>query len=326
MNTFGNILRLTTFGESHGAAIGGVLDGFPAGITIDFSAIAADLARRAGRDTVGASARAAHEDDAIEWLSGIYEGQTLGTPIAFLLRNTDARSSDYDALSAVYRPGHADYTYQAKYGIRDTRGGGRSSARETAVRVVAGALAKQWLQQQGVSVSAEVTQVGESRTPSEWQDMLRAVQSSGDSIGGIITCTIHGLPAGVGEPLYDKLSARLAYAMLSINGCKGFDFGSGFDGVGERGSVLNDAMTNQGFATNHAGGILGGISTGQDVVFRCVFKPTPSISLPQQTVTSQGEECEVRVTGRHDVCIAMRAPVIVEAMAALVAMDLHLCM
>ncbi len=316
MNTFGNKLRLTTFGESHGAAIGGVIDGFPAGWEIDLEAIQADLDRRAGRSeaVAGGSVRAAREADQIEWLSGIYEGKTLGTPIAFIIRNTDTRSEDYDALQDIFRPGHADFTYQAKYGIRDPRGGGRASARETVVRVVAGALAKQWLATKGIKIEANV----EHRT----QNTERA----GDSIGGIVHGCIHGLPAGVGEPIYDKLSARLAYAMLSINGCKGFDYGSGFEGVSQTGSELNDAMRidEDGkiiFCSNHAGGILGGISTGQDVTFRCVFKPTPSIALPQETINAQGENVTIQVKGRHDTCFALRTPPIVEAMAALVIMD-----
>ncbi len=316
MNTFGNKLRLTTFGESHGAAIGGVIDGFPAGWEMDLEAIQADLDRRAGRSEAiaGGSVRAAREADQIEWLSGIYEGKTLGTPIAFIIRNTDTRSEDYEAIQDVFRPGHADFTYQAKYGIRDPRGGGRASARETVVRVVAGALAKQWLAQKGITIEAEC----------EMRDA--GCVRAGDSLGGIVHGCIHGLPTGVGEPIYDKLSARLAYAMLSINGCKGFDYGSGFEGATQTGSELNDAMRidetgNVTFRSNHAGGILGGISTGQDITFRCVFKPTPSIALPQETVNAQGENVTIQVRGRHDACFALRTPSIVEAMAALVIMD-----
>ncbi len=335
MNTFGNKLRLTTFGESHGAAIGGVIDGFPAGWEIDFDAIQADLDRRAGRSeaVAGGSVRAAREADQIEWLSGIYEGKTLGMPIAFIIRNTDIRSEDYNALQDVFRPGHADFTYQAKYGIRDPRGGGRASARETVVRVVAGALAKQWLAAQGISIQAQIAQIGDIKADNT-QPTSEVVPSSplwgglrgADSMGGIVHGCIHGLPAGVGEPIYDKLSARLAYAMLSINGCKGFDYGSGFEGVTQTGSELNDAMrvdeTGQvAFLSNHAGGILGGISTGQDVTFRCVFKPTPSIALPQETINAHDENVTIQVTGRHDTCFALRTPPIVEAMAALVVMD-----
>ncbi len=328
MNTFGNRLRLTTFGESHGVAIGGVIDGFPAGWTVDFESIQTDLDRRAGRQAAqqGASARAKREADQIEWLSGIYEGKTLGTPIAFIIRNTDVRSEDYDALQDVFRPAHADYTYQQKYAIRDPRGGGRASARETAVRTVAGALAKQWLSAKGITIDAQLIQIGNEKVNALESATILAQLPQNDSIGGVVSACIHGLPAGIGEPLYDKLSARLAYAMLSINGCKGFDYGSGFEGVGQRGSELNDMMQTDeagsvAFLSNHAGGILGGITTGQDVMFRCVFKPTPSIALPQQTINSNGENVTIRVQGRHDACIALRAPVIVEAMAALVVMD-----
>ncbi len=328
MNTFGNRLRLTTFGESHGVAIGGVIDGFPAGWTIDFESIQTDLDRRAGRQATqqGVSARAKRETDQIEWLSGIYEGKTLGTPIAFIIRNTDVRSEDYDALQDVFRPAHADYTYQQKYGIRDPRGGGRASARETVVRTIAGSLAKQWLGAKGITIEAQLIQIGNEKVNELESATVPAQLPQADSIGGVVSTCIYGLPVGIGEPLYDKLSARLAYAMLSINGCKGFDFGSGFEGVGQRGSELNDMMQmdeaeNVAFLSNHAGGILGGISTGQDVVFRCVFKPTPSIALPQKTINTKGENVTVQVRGRHDACIALRAPVIVEAMAALVVMD-----
>ncbi len=319
MNTFGNHLKLTTFGESHGKAIGGVLDGFPAGFAVDFEAIDAELARRAGRaeNLSGTSQRAKHEADTVEWLSGIYEGKTLGTPIAFIVHNTDAHSADYDALQDVFRPAHADYTYQQKYGIRDPRGGGRASARETVARTVAGSLAKQWLAERGISIIAQCTVTEEE---------VRAAQAAGDSIGGLVVGSIKGLSAGIGEPTYDKLSARLAYAMLSINGCKGFDYGSGFEGVGKRGSELNDPIQidNTGkvhFLSNHAGGILGGISTGQEITFRCIFKPTPSIAQPQQTITANKENTTLQIKGRHDACFALRTPPIVEAMAALAIMD-----
>ncbi len=321
MNTFGQHIRLTTFGESHGAAIGGVLDGFPAGMTIDFEALQRDVERRAGCNKF-TSSRAQNEADEIEWLSGIYEGKTLGTPIAFVVRNSDVRSGDYQSITEAFRPGHADYTYQQKYGIRDPRGGGRSSARETLVRVVAGALAKQYLASKGITISAQVSQIGNAIEPIEMQHVLEATQRAGDSIGGIVSCVVHGLPAGVGEPIYDKLSARLAYAMLSINACKGFDFGSGFEGVTETGSALNDEMQDGAFLSNHAGGILGGISTGQDIYFRCVFKPTPSIAQPQRTIDTKGKNITIEVKGRHDVCVALRSPAIVEAMTALVVMDL----
>ncbi len=307
MNTFGIHLRLTTFGESHGVAIGGVLDGFPANFIIDEAAIQHELDRRAGRtlNSSHLSQRAKREKDTIEWLSGIYEGKTLGTPIAFLVRNTDAHTADYDALRDVYRPGHADYVYQQKYGFRDHRGGGRASARETVVRVIAGALAKQWLVQKGITIVADA------------------------DVKGIVSCCIQGVPVGVGEPIYDKLSARLAYAMLSINACKGFDIGTGFDTVNYTAAELNDEMRrdengNVSFTSNHAGGILGGISTGQDIVFRCVFRPAPSIPDTQKTINAQAENVEIAIQGRHDTHLALRAPAIVECMAALTLMDLIL--
>lgn len=325
MNTFGHIFRFTGFGRSHGIAVGGVIDGCPAGIRLDMQLIAADLHRRAMGDTdflpdhLGTSARAAHETDEIEWLSGLKDGITLGTPIAFLVRNINIRSADYADLQHIYRPGHADYTYQLKYGIRDANGGGRASARETVARVIAGSIAKQLLSQQGITVVAHVAQVGTETTIQGISRILKETATAGDSIGGIVACTVQGLPAGVGEPIFDKLSARLAYAVMSINGCKGFDYGSGFEGVGCKGSCLNDAMP---YHTNHAGGILGGISNGQNLVFRAVFKPTPSISCFQQTIDMQGNPVTLRLHGRHDTCIALRAPVIVEAMTALTLTDL----
>ncbi len=303
MNTFGTNIRLTTFGESHGVAIGGVLDGFPANFAVDFAAISAALDRRAGRtDAVsGVSARAQHEADEIEWLSGIFEGKTLGTPIAFIIRNRDVRSKDYETLKDVYRPGHADYTYDLKYGIRDHRGGGRASARETAVRVVAGGLVQQWLGKQGVTINA----VGEAGGDC----------GADDSVGGFVTCTISGLPAGVGEPIYDKVQARLAYAMLSINACKGFEYDEGFAVGRMLGSEVNKPVTESP--------VLGGITTGSGVPlrFRVVFKPTPSIAREQTTINASGEEVAIAIRGRHDRCVALRGSAIVEAMSALVIAD-----
>lgn len=309
MNTFGNIFRFTDFGESHGAAIGGVIDGCPAGLTIDFQAIQHDLDRRAGRDSqLSVSERAKHEADKVEFLSGIYDGITLGTPIAFIIWNTDAKPEDYEAISDIYRPGHADFTYQAKYGIRDPRGGGRASARETAARVVAGSIAKQILSKKGISINAIVTQVGNETDPENFSTLLSDIKQKGDSIGGIVTCTISGLPVGIGEPVFDKLQACLAYAVMSINACKGFEYGSGFSGVDKCGSQLN----------SYSGGTLGGISDGTDFCFRCVFKPTPSISQEQHLPDGS----QLTIHGRHDVCVALRAPVIVEAMTALTLVDL----
>lgn len=303
MNTIGTIFRFTDFGESHGVAVGGVIDGCPAGLQIDFDAIRTDLDRRAGRveslaDTthIGISARARREQDEIEWLSGLLDGVTLGTPIAFIIRNTDAREQDYESLQDGFRPAHADWTYQHKYGIRDYRGGGRASARETAARVVAGCIAKQLLKKKNIMVTAQIEQVGDKTTQADIRALLEQMRNSNDSIGGIISCTIKNLPAGIGEPIFDKLPSRLAAAVMSINACKGFDYGSGFEGVSQCGSKLNQ----------YSGGALGGISDGTQLRFRTVFKPTPSIG----------------IGGRHDVCIALRAPVIVEAMTAITLIDL----
>lgn len=295
MNSIGQTYRFTSFGESHGPAVGGVIDGCPAGVRLDMQAIAEDLRRR----REGGSPRAAAEPDEVEWLSGLLDGVTLGTPIAFLIRNRAARSEDYEALKDIFRPGHADFTYQTKYGIRDWRGGGRASARETASRVVAGTIAKQLLAQQGITVRAELTQVGtkDLRTHglAELQAEIERAAKDGDSVGGIVSCVISGVPAGWGEPIFDKVQARLAYAMFSINACKGFEYGVGFDSVNHRGSEINHLT----------GGIAGGITDGSDISFRVVFKPTPSIGIP----------------GRFDACVAVRAVPVVEAMAAITLMD-----
>ena len=334
MNTFGQNWSFTSFGESHGAAIGGVLDGVPAGMHIDFDLIRRELDRRAGREVTGdgvqqvtgdgvqvtgdgvqvtgVSVRAKNEPDEVEWLSGVIVNTdrcadgvqrtdliTLGTPIAFLIRNRDARPEDYEALRCSFRVGHADRTYQQKYGIRDWRGGGRASARETAARVVAGCLARQTLAAQGVSIRAELVQVGTETDPNRFPETIARYQREGDSIGGIIACTVSGLPAGTGEPLFHKLQAELAFAILSINACKGFEYGTGFAGVGQPGSAINAI----------SGGIAGGISDGTDLFFRCVFKPTPSTP-------------KAGVKGRHDACVAVRAVPVVEAMTALCLADL----
>ena len=295
MNSFGNRFVFTSFGESHGKAIGGVLDGVPAGLTIDMPLIRSELDRRAGRNVeAGVSVRAKREEDEVEWLSGVMDGVTLGTPIAFIIRNQDARPEDYEWLKHNYRAGHADWTYQQKYGIRDWRGGGRASARETAGRVVAGCIAKQLLRRKGIHIEAELVQVGNETDPMRFGELIRAVQAEGDSIGGIVRCTITGVPVGIGEPIFNKLQAELAFAMMSINACKGFDYGSGFEGVGLKGSEAN--LT--------SGGMAGGIADGTPIVFRCVFKPTPSIA-------------KWGVRGRHDACVAVRAVPVVEAMAAM---------
>lgn len=321
MNTFGEKFCFTSFGESHGRAIGGVLDGVPAGIKIDMDLIRRELTRRKGQtpsdspskgEDLMVSERAKREADEVEWLSGVVNENenaneneliTLGTPIAFLIRNTDARPEDYEYLRHHFRPGHADRTYQQKYGIRDWRGGGRASARETAARVVAGCVARQQLAEQGIQIHAELTQVGEETRPEQFADYINAIRREGDSIGGIVRCTISGLPIGTGEPIFDKLQSHLAFAIMSINACRGFDFGTGFEGIGMRGSEANRI----------SGGILGGISDGTDITFRCIFKPTPSISKEQEL--PDGELLQIK--GRHDPCVAVRAVPVVEAMTAL---------
>ena len=298
MNTFGDTFTFTSFGESHSAAIGGVLDGVPAGMHINLDLIRANLNRRSGRTSgiqAGVSSRASHEADEVEWLSGVLDGITLGTPIAFIIRNKDQRPEDYEAFKHTFRHAHADSTYEAKYGIRDWRGGGRASARETAARVVAGSMAQQMLAEKGIKIKAELIQVGAETRPEYFDEVIDHYRAEGDSIGGIIRCTVTGLPAGLGEPIFDKLQAHLAYAILSINACKGFDYGSGFDGVTKPGSIANQ----------HSGGMLGGITDGTTLTFRCVFKPTPSTP-------------KAGVKGRHDSCVAVRAVPVVEAMTALV--------
>lgn len=314
-NIFGEKFSFLSFGESHSAAIGGVLDGVPAGIEIDLDLIRRELDRRAGRKNDnddendnrgnGSSVRAKREKDEVEWLSGVIKDDndnekwvTLGTPIAFLIRNTDARPEDYEWLRHTYRAGHADRTYIDKYGIRDHRGGGRASARETAGRVVAGSVAQQLLGERGIKIQAELIQVGAETCPERFDETIRRYQADGDSIGGIIRCTVTGLPAGLGEPIFDKLQSHLAYAMLSINACKGFDYGSGFEGVTAPGSIAN----------RESGGLLGGITDGSPLSFRCVFKPTPT------TRKSVGEG----IVFRSDACVAVRAVPVVEAMTAMV--------
>ena len=316
MNTLGKNLVFTSFGESHGVAIGGVLDGVRAGIEIDLDMLRDALDRRAGRaEHNGVSARAKGETDEVEWLSGVMDGVTLGTPIAFIIRNSDARSGDYDWLKHTYRVGHADEVYEKKYGIRDYRGGGRASARETTSRVVAGSIARQLLQDRGIKIEAELVQVGTEKDKAKFNDYMADIQKDGDSIGGIVECRIKGLPVGIGEPIFDKLQSHLAFAMMSINACKGFEYGSGFEGIGMRGSEMYLSEDDQ----LNTGGIAGGISNGREVVMRCVFKPTAT---NKKTLEALAKEEEIVKVGRHDACVAVRAVAVVEAMTALVIEDL----
>lgn len=333
MNTFGNIYRLTTFGESHGEALGGVIDGFPAGIHVDLDFIQSELDRR--RPGQGILTTSRKEADKVEILSGIFEGLSSGTPIGFIVRNSNQKSSDYSNIKDLYRPSHADYTYQMKYGTRDYRGGGRTSARETLCRVVGGAFAKLALNQLGIKIEARVSQVGNhvlTGTAEEQLARMEAivgeVRAQHDSIGGIIECTVNNCPVGLGEPVFGKLNAALGAAMLSINAAKGFDLGEGFRGVGLTGSQMNDEFYNDNGVirtrTNHSGGIQGGISNGEDINFRVLFKPVPTIMRPQHTVTKDGEEVEFTAQGRHDPCVLTRAIPIVESMAAMTILDYYL--
>lgn len=313
MNTIGHIFKLTTFGESHGAAVGGVIDGCPSQLKLDFGFIEQELFRRKTAQSSTSSQR--KESDHVEWLSGLLDGVTLGTPIAFMVRNEDCKTEDYEALKDVYRPSHADFTYEQKYGIRDWRGGGRASARTTLPIVVAGAIAKQILKEKGIQIMAQVTAMGD----------VEQARREGDTVGGIVECRIKGVPAGLGEPLFDKFSAELAYAMFSLPAVKGFEVGDGFALAKMKGSEANDAFVNKNgkiaTLTNHSGGIQGGITNGNDVVFRVAFKPIPSIAKPQQTVNRAGESCQIAIGGRHDVCALPRALVLVEALAAMVTLD-----
>ena len=350
MNSIGRLLRLTTFGESHGTAIGGVLDGFPAGVVIDEDFIRSEMARR--RPGQSAITTARNEKDEVEFLSGIFEGRTTGTPIAFVIKNDNTRSKDYDNMRGVYRPSHADYVYDCKYGVRDHRGGGRSSARETAVRVCAGAIAKLALLQLGIKVQAYTSQVGgikldkgyehydissaegnvvrcpDAEKAKEMEQLILDVKRQGDTVGGVVTCVVKGVPAGLGEPLYGKLTSSLAHAMLSINAVKGFEYGNGFEAASGRGSEQNDVFyrSADGIATrtNNSGGIQGGISNGNDIYFRVAFKPVATLLMEQNTVTASGEETKLLAHGRHDPCVVPRAVPVVEAMAALVILDSYM--
>ena len=349
-NTIGKLFTFTSFGESHGKGIGGIIDGCPAGIDMDETFIQNELNRRKPGQSSIATPR--KEDDKVEFLSGVFEGKTTGTPIAFVIWNQNQHSTDYDHLKEVYRPSHADFTYQQKYGIRDHRGGGRSSARETAARVVAGAIAKLVLKTKGVEITAYTSQVGhfamtqtvdtvdltltennivrcpQQEVAEQMIEYIKELKKSGDSIGGIISCIIKGLPVGLGEPIFDKLQARLAAAMLSINASHGFDYGRGFEGVSLRGSQMNDSFIKTGdkisTKTNNSGGIQGGISNGQEVYFRVLFKPVATISKKQETLDIHTNEVELEAKGRHDPCVLPRAVPIVEAMAAITLLDLYL--
>ena len=348
MNTFGRAFRLTTFGESHGAAIGGVVDGMPAGIDIDLEFIQSELnRRRPGQSKITTSRQ---ESDKVELLSGVFEGKSTGCPIGFIVRNENQHSQDYENLRTIFRPSHADFTYYSKYGIRDHRGGGRSSARITISRVVGGALAKLVLRQQGIDIQAYTSQVGNialdrdysqydlSQTESNavrcpdpvkaeaMEQLISEVKADGDTIGGVITCIIKGCPTGLGEPEFGKLHAELGAAMLSINAVKGFEYGDGFDVASKRGSEINDAFVSNGNGistlTNHSGGIQGGISNGQDIYFRVAFKPVATLLKEQKTVDIEGNDTTFTARGRHDPCVLPRAVPVVEAMTAMIVLDL----
>ncbi|MCK9292169.1 MAG: chorismate synthase [Bacteroidales bacterium] len=346
-NTFGEIYRLTSFGESHGVGIGGVIDGCPPGLDINFTFIQLELNRRRPGQSSITTAR--DEKDEVEFLSGLLNGVTTGTPLAFIVRNLDQKPKDYSHLQDTYRPSHADFTYEAKYGIRDHRGGGRASARETIARVVAGAIAKSYLKQHGISIQAYVSSIGEIEMPKAINipsfeaiesslvrcphpgssqamiQLIEEVRKEGDTLGGIINCHITGLKAGLGAPVFDKFHADLAKAVMSINAVKGFEYGSGFDGVKLRGSSHNDKFAVKDgktvTLTNHSGGIQGGITNGAEVYFRAAFKPVATLMSDQTTVDKFGKTVIIKGKGRHDVCVVPRAVVIVEAMAAIITMD-----
>ena len=345
-NIYGTLFKISTFGESHGPAIGVVIDGCPAGLEIEEAFIQSELDRRKpGQSKITTQRK---EDDTFKILSGVFEGKSTGTPIAIVIENQDQRSKDYSHIADTFRPSHADYTYEVKYGNRDYRGGGRSSARETAARVAAGAIAKMLLKQSGIAINAFVSQVGELKAPhytqldlSKTEDniircpdsvtaekmiaLIDQIRLERDTIGGIVTCVIKNTPVGLGEPVFDKLHAELGKAMLSINAVKGFEYGSGFDGIKLRGSQHNDEFYNDGgrvrTKTNHSGGVQGGISNGEDIYFNVAFKPVATIMQDQASVDKQGNEATVSGKGRHDPCVVPRAVPIVEAMAALVLAD-----
>lgn len=319
MNTFGRNFRITTFGESHGVAVGVVIDGCPAGIRLNEKDIQPFLDRRRPGTSPLTSPR--QEKDRIEILSGIFEGVTTGTPIAMIVRNEDARPGDYDHQKEVFRPGHADFTYQEKYGIRDYRGGGRSSGRETLGRVAAGAVAQKILAESGIKITGTILEVHGKKTEDEIIQEILSAKEQGDSVGGIVEIIASGCPSGLGDPVFLKLDALVAGAMMGIGAVKGVEIGDGFVAAQKCGSENNDQMTAEGFKSNHAGGILGGISTGQDIVVRIAVKPTPSIAKIQKTRTTDGEVVDISVGGRHDPCIVPRIVPVAEAMLALVLVD-----
>lgn len=344
-NIFGNAFRLTTFGESHGPALGGVIDGCPAGITLDMEAIQEELNRRKPGQSAIVTQR--KEPDEVHFYSGVFEGKTTGTPIGFAIYNTNQKSKDYSHIKDSYRPSHADYVYEKKYGVRDYRGGGRSSARETASRVVAGAVAKQMLS--GITITAYVSAVGDLRleehysnldfsliesnpvrcphpkTAAAMEDYIKSVRKDGDTVGGVVSCVVQKVPIGLGEPVFDKLNAALGGAMLSINAVKGFEYGSGFAGAAMRGSAHNDLYNEDGSTkTNYSGGIQGGITNGMDIYFNVAFKPVATIMQSQETLNNSGEMVDMQGKGRHDPCVVPRAVPIVEAMTALVLADFTL--
>ncbi len=345
-SSFGSIFKLTSFGESHGLAVGGVIEGVPPGIELDFEAIQNELDRRKPGQSAIVTQR--KESDIVVFQSGIFEGKTTGTPIGFYIENENQESNDYSHIQDTYRPSHADYTYDKKYGFRDYRGGGRSSARETVSRVVAGAIAKQILTKIGVRFSTYVDQVGSVRFESEafftldqidanpvrcpdknaaqeMENLIRDIRKEGDTIGGAVRCIIEGVPVGLGEPVFDKLHAELGKAMLSINAVKGFEIGSGFDAISKKGSELNDVFnSDETTKTNHSGGIQGGISNGMPITFRVAFKPVATIMQTQESINREGDKVEIQGKGRHDPCVVPRAVPIVEAMAAMVILDFYL--
>lgn len=349
-NSFGKLFTISTFGESHGKGLGVIIDGCPSGIPIDVQEIQNDLARR--RPGQSAIVTQRKEADEVDIYSGLFEGKTTGTPIGMVISNKDAKSKDYSHIKDSFRPSHADFTYSAKYGIRDYRGGGRSSARETVARVAAGSIAKQIVAAKGIEIFSYVSQVGDIKltqdhsqidptqiesnpvrcpdeaTAKEMEKLIRQIRKEGDTVGGVVTGVIKGCPAGLGEPVFDKLHADLGKAMLSINACKGFEYGSGFDGVAMRGSLHNDAFYQDGdqvkTKTNYSGGIQGGISNGMDIYFKCAFKPVATIVNKQESIDIHGDKVSVVGKGRHDPCVVPRAVAIVDAMAALVIVDFYL--
>ena len=349
-NAIGKIFRLTSFGESHGEAVGGVIEGCPSDVVLSVEEVQKELDRRRPGQSVLSTGR--QEQDKVEILSGVFEGRTTGMPIGFIVWNCDHRSQDYEHLKEVYRPSHADFTWEKKYGVRDYRGGGRASAREHVARVVAGAVAKQVLAMSGISISAFAEQVGTVALECPWQDvdlskkelndvrcpddrkaaemaaLIGKVREEGDSVGGVVGCVMNGVPVGLGEPVFDRFQARLAHAMMSINAAKGFEYGEGFRAAVMRGSEHNDAWIMKAgklrTETNHSGGIQGGVTNGEDICFRVAFKPVSTIAMKQRTIDHNGNEVELEAYGRHDPCVVPRAVPVVEAMAAIVTLDLLL--